>query len=107
MPVDAMEVLDAAPLTTVQDLGRFGYQRYGVPVSGAMDPFALRAANRLVANDDGAAALEMTLLGPSLRFLAVAVVALTGADLGARLDGKPVPVWESMIVPAGATLSFS
>ena len=64
----AIEVLDGGLLTTVQDLGRFGAQQYGVPVSGAMDVWALRAANRLVGNDEGAAALEITLAGPVLRF---------------------------------------
>jgi antagonist of KipI len=101
-----MEVLDGGMLTTVQDAGRYGYQRYGVPVSGAMDPFALRAANRLVGNDDDAAGLEMTLLGPRLRFPRPAVIALTGADLDATLDGRPVPRWESVAVHEGATLAF-
>ena len=65
----SIEVLDGGMLTTVQDAGRFGSQRYGVPVSGAMDTLALRAANRLVGNQDAAAGLEVTLFGPRLRFL--------------------------------------
>ena len=69
-------------LTTVQDLGRRGYERYGVPVSGAMDAPALESANLLVGNDPGEAGLEITLLGPTLRFEASAVLAVTGADLG-------------------------
>jgi biotin-dependent carboxylase-like uncharacterized protein len=104
--VRVIEVIDGGLLTTVQDVGRYGYQRYGVPVSGAMDVFALRAANRLVDNADGAAGLEMTLLGPRLRFLEPAAVALTGADLDARLDGQPLPRWQSVKVTAGALLSF-
>ena len=59
-------VVDPGPPTTVQDLGRFGYQGLGVPVSGAMDLWALRALNRLVGNPDGAAGLEATLVGPTL-----------------------------------------
>ena len=103
----AIEVLDAGLLTTVQDLGRFGCQQYGVPVSGAMDVWALRAANRLVGNDEGAAALESTLAGPVLRFDGPGVIAVTGGDLGARLDGRPMPGWQSVVVPAGVELKFS
>jgi antagonist of KipI len=105
--VKTIEVVDGGMLTTVQDLGRFGYQRYGVPTSGAMDLFSLRAANRLVGNRDDAAGLEITLAGPRLRFLAPATIALTGADLGARLNDRPVPLWESVLVEPGAELWFA
>jgi biotin-dependent carboxylase-like uncharacterized protein len=103
----AIEVLDGGLLTTVQDLGRFGYQRYGVPVSGAMDLWALRAANRLAGNDDGEAALEITLAGPVLRFDGPGVIAVTGGDLEPRLNGRPITMWQSVGVPAGAELTFS
>ncbi len=103
----AIEVIDGGMLTTVQDLGRFGYQRYGVPTSGALDLFSLRAANRLVGNPDDGAGFEVTLLGPRLRFLVPATIALTGADLGARLDGQPLPRWQSVLVDAGAVLTFA
>ncbi len=102
-----IEVLDGGFLTTVQDLGRFGYQRYGVPTSGALDLFSLRAANRLVGNPDDAAGIEMTLAGPRLRFVAPATIALTGAEFGARVDDRPVARWQSTFVEPGATLSFS
>jgi antagonist of KipI len=105
--VKAIEVIDGGMLTTVQDLGRLGYQRYGVPTSGALDLFSLRAANRLAGNRDDAAGLEMTLLGPRLKFLVPATIALTGADLGARLDGQLVPRWQSVLVHAGAVLTFA
>ena len=103
----AIDVLDGGLLTTVQDLGRFGAQQYGVPVSGAMDAWALRAANRLVGNEDGAAALEITMVGPVLRFDGPGVIALAGAHLGARLDGRPMAPWQSVGVPAGSELTFS
>ena len=103
----ALDVLESGLLTTVQDLGRAGYQRYGVPVSGAMDAWALRAVNRLVGNPDAAAALEITLAGPVLRFDGPGVIALGGADLGARLDGRPLAPWQSVGVTAGAGLSFA
>jgi biotin-dependent carboxylase-like uncharacterized protein len=105
--MNVIDVLDGGLFTTVQDAGRFGFQRYGVPVSGAMDVFALRAANRLAGNDEAAAGLEITLLGPQLRFLAPGSFALAGADLGATLDGRPVPSWETVTVSAGQTLAFA
>ena len=82
--VEVIEVQEGGLLTTVQDLGRYGYQRYGVPVAGAVDPFALRVANVLAGNEEGAAGLEITLAGPSLHFLAGAVIAITGGDLDPR-----------------------
>jgi antagonist of KipI len=105
--MNLFEILDGGLLTTVQDTGRRGYQRYGVPAAGAMDLVALRAANRLVGNPDDCAALEMTLVGPRLRVLAPATLALTGGDLGALLDGAPAPRWESFDVAAGSTLAFA
>src|SRR5687768_4783254 len=80
-------------LTTVQDLGRWGLQRYGVVVSGAMDPLALRIANLLVGNDENAAALEATLTGPELEFEQEALIAICGGDLSPAVDGVPVPPW--------------
>ena len=106
MSVEAIEVTDPGLLTTVQDLGRYGYQRFGVPVSGAMDEFALRAANLLVGNDPGAACLEMSVLGPGLTFLAPCRLAITGADLSANLDQEPLPRWQPIEVPQGSALSF-
>ena len=83
----AVEVLSPGPLTTIQDLGRPGWAHIGVPRSGAADRPALRLANRLVGNDEGAAALETTLTGPRLRFDGPAVVALTGAIVdGAEMN---------------------
>ena len=93
-------------LTTVQDGGRTGQQRSGLAAGGAMDPAALAAANLLVGNERGAAALEITLLGPRLRFLATARIALCGGDLSARLDGAALPLWKTVTVQAGQRLSF-
>lgn len=99
-----MEVLRAGLLTTVQDRGRAGYQKFGVPASGAVDEIALRVGNILVGNPQGAAVLEITALGPQLRFLSDAVVALTGAEADADLDGNPVPWYQSFRVRAGQVL---
>jgi len=88
-------VIRGGMLTTVQDLGRSGHRAAGVPLGGAMDPFALRVANLLVGNPEAAAALECTLLGPELVFSADTVIALGGADF----DG--LAAWQPRAVRAG------
>ncbi len=103
----ALEILEPGPLTTIQDLGRHGYQRLGIPPSGAMDPFALRAANALVMNPPEAAGLEMTLQGPRVLFTEGCAIAITGADLGPRLDGRELENWRLHLVPPGALLEFT
>jgi len=102
-----LEVLEPGLLTTVQDLGRFGYQRWGIPAAGAMDPFALKAANLLVGNPPGAAGLEITLLGPKIAFTEGCAIAVTGADLGPRLDGREIEGWRRHLVRPGSVLEFS
>ena len=102
----AIEVQKPGLATTVQDLGRPGYYDVGIPLSGAMDRFALIAGNLLVGNPEGAAALELVFLGPELRFTRDALVAVTGADLPPKLDGPPLRTWESFQVRAGQVLSF-
>ncbi len=92
--------------TTVQDLGRYGYQQYGVPVSGAMDAFSTIVANRLVGNPDDAAVLELTLKGPELQFEQDTAVAITGADLSPTVNGNNVPMWQSILIPRNSQLSF-
>jgi antagonist of KipI len=100
------EMVVVAPglLTTVQDVGREGFGPLGVSPSGAADPLALRIGNRLAGNEDGAAALEMTLLGGTFRFPDGAVAALAGSDFGATLDGALVPLWTSFVAKPGQTL---
>ena len=101
-----IEVLEPGLLTTVQDVGRFGYLRHGVPVSGAMDTVALRLANLLVGNPEDEACLEVTLSGPRLRFRSSAVIAVTGADLSPSINGSSIPTWASVEVRQGDELSF-
>ena len=103
----SIEVLHPGLLTTVQDLGRTGYQRFGVSVSGAVDPRSAAVANILAGNPDGEAVLECTVLGPQLRFDAPAVIAVTGADLGPTLDGVPAENYRALRVQAGQTLRFT
>ncbi|MDU9414214.1 urea carboxylase [Pseudomonas sp. zfem005] len=101
------EVLGAGTQTTVQDYpGRLGYWAVGVPPSGPMDSRALRLGNRLLGNEEGAAALEITMSGPSLRFNTDAVVAVTGAPVPLSLDGQPQPLDTALLVPAGSTLAL-
>ena len=100
-----VDVLAAGTQTTVQDVpGRLGYWAVGVPPSGPMDDRALRLANRLVGNDEGAAGLEITMSGPTLRFNTDAVVVVSGAPIPLRLDGAPQPMDTALAVAAGSTL---
>lgn len=104
---NSIDVLDGGAQTTLQDYpGRLGYWAVGVPPSGPMDSLAFRLANRLVGNAEGAAALEITMTGPSLRFNAPCRIALTGADMGATLNGVALPRWEAVSVPRGGTLAM-
>ena len=102
-----VEVLDPGTLTTVQDWpGRLGHWDVGVPPSGPMDARSMRLANRIVGNDEGMAALEMTVTGAKLRFATDALVAITGAAMRATLDGNPVVAWQALMVPAGSVLAL-
>jgi len=92
--------------TTVQDLGRDGYGPIGISAAGAADAIALRVGNRLVGNAEGAAGLEMTLLGGTFAFEERTVAALTGSDFGATLDGAPVEMWAAFEINAGASLKL-
>ena len=102
----SIRVIKPGWCTTIQDLGRHGYQHYGVSVSGAMDRLAVVIANRLVKNEDAAAALEITLVGPELLFDQAAVIAITGADLSPAFDGHSVPMWTAVAILAGSRLTF-
>jgi antagonist of KipI len=95
----------AGLLTTVQDLGRPGHQHEGVPVGGAMDDVALRIANLLAGNVPGAAALEVTLAAPTLRFASATRIAVAGADMAWTVDGRPIGNWRSLTVPDGGVLA--
>jgi biotin-dependent carboxylase-like uncharacterized protein len=102
----ALEILKPGLSTTVQDLGRPGYYNLGIPVSGAMDIYALTAANLLVGNDEGDAALEAVFLGPEIKFGADTTIAVAGAELPPKIDGVEQPTWTALPVKAGQVLSF-
>jgi antagonist of KipI len=93
-------------LTTIQDVGRWGYQSRGVPVAGPMDPYSHRAANALLGNHASAATLEVTLLGPELGFEEERLIVVTGAEFELRVSGRAVPTNVPCIAPAGSSLTF-
>ena len=106
-PRRTVDVLSPGTFTTVQDHpGRVGYWAVGVPPSGPMDPLAFRLGNRLLGNEEGAAGLEMTVSGPTLKFHAATTICLTGAAMAATADGKPVPYWTPFPLAPGATLQL-
>jgi antagonist of KipI len=104
--IEILEILSPGILTSIQDLGRYGYGRYGVAPSGALDSFALRIANLLVGNRSDQAGLEITLLGPAIRALADIVVAVTGGNLQPRRNKQPIEMWRSHILKKDDILSF-
>ena len=100
------QVIKPGMFTTIQDRGRYGYLRHGVPVSGAMDQFSLTAANCLVSNDSNSACIETTLIGPELQGLARTQIAVTGGQCSPMINGYDVPMWQTMEVEEGAIISF-
>ncbi|MBQ0984677.1 biotin-dependent carboxyltransferase [Streptomyces sp. F63] len=102
----AIEILNPGLASSIQDRGRPGYYEVGIPPSGAVDLYSALAANLLVGNDDGAALIEAAYMGPELRFTTPAVVAVTGARMPVKVNGRSAPQWESFEVAAGDTLSF-
>jgi antagonist of KipI len=105
-PVAALQVLDPGPLTSVQDLGRPGFGRYGVPPAGAVDPLSLRIANLLVGNDQGEGAIEITLTGLKVKALTRIVVAVSGADTRPNVDGASLKMWSCQAMAPGQVLSM-
>ncbi|QEL27355.1 biotin-dependent carboxyltransferase family protein (plasmid) [Bosea sp. F3-2] len=101
-----IEIVQTAALNSVQDLGRFGYRRYGINASGAMDALALAAGNALLGNEPGAAGIEVQLFPFVVRFHVPTRLAVTGAACDATLDGRRLPPWWSVPVNAGQTLTL-
>jgi len=102
----SVKVLNPGLATTVQDLGRPGYFHLGIPIGGAMDRLAMRAANLLVGNDEGAAGLEAVFVGPTLEFMQDAMIAVTGAEMPVKIDGEEKPTWTAIKIKSGQVLSF-
>jgi urea carboxylase len=103
-----LEVIKPGLETSVQDYpGRIGFWNQGFPPSGPMDSWSFRLANVVVGNEPGAAALECQFVGPTLKFQREGVIAITGADMQPKLDDEPIPMWESIAVEGGQTLTLS
>lgn len=102
-----LDVLDGGVMTTIQDYpGRTGYWNVGVPPSGPMDHLAFRLANKLVGNAEGVAGIEVTLIGPTLRFNTDVVIAVTGPAMAITLDDQPLAMWQSHKIKAGSKLKM-
>ena len=101
-----IQIINGGFLTTIQDMGRYGYQETGMSVSGVMDTRAASLANILVGNDTNEAVIEITMMGPTMKFTEDEIIAVTGGDLGAKIDGKPVERYRAVLVKAGQTWSF-
>ena len=101
-----IKILNPGLLTSIQDMGRIGYQKFGISPSGALDQTALKTANILVNNPVGEAALEMTLMGAMIDFTASNVIAITGGNFSPALNGTPVPMYSAVAVKSGDTLTF-
>jgi antagonist of KipI len=100
-----IHVIQPGLLTTVQDLGRYGYSHLGISSGGAADQLAMRIANLLVGNPENAATLEMTLAGATLEFDEESVVALAGGECDCRIGGKSIPMWQAVRGPAREVLT--
>lgn len=101
-----IRIVNPGLMTTVQDLGRYGFQQYGVSVSGAMDQISARLSNILVGNDENEGILEVTIMGPKIEFLTSEIIAITGGDLQPLINNKPIDMNQSVLVNSGDYLSF-
>lgn len=104
--MSSIDVINGGILTTIQDGGRYGFQELGIPTSGVMDDYNYKLANILVGNNLDEAVLEMIYFGPTLKFNEEMVIALTGADMSPKINGKEAPMFESIEVKPGDTLQF-
>ena len=101
-----IRILKAGLLTTVQDLGRSGYQSQGFGVSGVMDVRSFKIANLLIDNPENEAVLEFTLIGPTLEFTSASIIAITGGDFQPEVNGEPVPMYTALYMNKGDILKF-
>lgn len=93
-------------LSSIQDLGRYGYQKYGVITSGAMDPIAHRIANLLVGNPENTPTIEMTWIGPVIQFDQDSLIAICGGDLSPTIQNTPIPLWKTIFIKKGTVIHF-
>ena len=105
--MNKIKILKSGLFTTIQDKGRWDYQKFGMSVAGAMDQFAMRVANMLVDNEEFCAVIETTFLGPEIEFFCDEVIAITGGDMSPKLNGETVQMWTSLLVEEGDKLTFA
>lgn len=106
--MNVIKIINPGLYTTIQDLGRFGFQQYGMPVSGAMDEFAFRIGNILAGNSQNTPAIEFTYTGLTVEFQNSAHIAITGGDFIVSTDkGEHIPCWSTLYIEGGTTLSIS
>src|SRR5690625_7952219 len=101
-----IKVIQPGLQTTVQDIGRIGYYEVGMPPSGAMDTYALKVSNLLVGNDEDAAGLEITYMGPKLQFESDTVIAVTGGESPPKINDEAVGTGETIQGKAADGVSF-
>ena len=101
-----IRVLKPGMLTTVQDLGRTGYQSQGFSVAGVMDVRSFKIANLLVDNPENEPVLEFTLIGPTLEFTSDTIIAITGGDFNPTINGEPAPMYTAIYMHKGDILKF-
>lgn len=104
--LETFEVLEPGILTSIQDMGRYGFSQFGVPPSGALDIFSLRVANLLVGNREEEAILETTLMGLKIRALKEIVISITGGDLCSTLNEEPLEIWRTHLLVEGDIIHF-
>jgi antagonist of KipI len=102
----SVTVLTPGILTTIQDFGRYGYQRYGIVTSGAMDTYSMQLANIVVGNEENEGVLEITLMGPSLKITKGSLISLTGANISPTINGKKVPFGRPVYLNEDCILNF-
>ncbi|EKQ51665.1 MULTISPECIES: biotin-dependent carboxyltransferase family protein [unclassified Clostridium] len=102
----SITVLNPGLLTTIQDLGRIGYQKYGVIVSGAMDTYSMRLSNIIIGNNENEGVLEITMVGPSLELQKGMLFSITGADISPTINNKPVPMGRPVYLKNDCILKF-
>jgi len=107
MVMGSIRIVKPGLFTTIQDNGRMGFQRYGMPVAGAMDDFSFRVANILVGNDQYEAVLEATFMGPTIEIGFDGFIAITGANMSPKLNGNDIKMWRNIQVRKGDVLALS
>jgi antagonist of KipI len=104
--IETFEVIEPGILTTIQDMGRYGFSQFGVPPSGVLDTFSLRVGNLLVGNREREACLEITIMGLKIKVLKEVVIAITGGDLSPTLNEEPLEMWRIHLLVEGDVITF-